>query len=231
MTSPFKLDGSIDEQVEKAHEIIGNVASGLRTFKKSIPAGSLINCNPCGDEDLYLGQVIGNLVDELKVRDQALKEILNQDAVAQSFPQSDRIKLALVNAKGKLEEGKTLDASLEDAKNATIKTCRFLKPNEVHSATRDEVIDILASSQVRFVYREFSDKPVSVPKILEEHKDWKERYSHALDAKQFAIAHVTGTDNDFAIVERYPNGLYSVICGSCPCKASGSYAPIKYESK
>lgn len=55
-----KLNGTLEEQVAKAHEIIGDVASGLRTFKKSIPAGRLINEKRCGDEDLYLGRVIDN---------------------------------------------------------------------------------------------------------------------------------------------------------------------------
>jgi len=68
-----KVEGTLEEQVERAHEIIGDMASETRGPKMTIPAGSALNRIPCGDEDMYLTQVIDNLYDEVN----RLREHLN----------------------------------------------------------------------------------------------------------------------------------------------------------
>lgn len=178
--SEFKLDGSLKEQVEKAHEIIGDVASGLRTFRKSIPAGSQINTTPCYDEDLYLGQVIGNLWNEL----------------VKHVPMS------------------TLTLAPNDAGFIPLKSMRNL--------TRDEVIEVLASSRVKNVYREFSKAPISVQKIVDEHATWRGDYKHALEHRAYAIVIISEDSDDFVAVEYYGNGYGSIICSTIPCKMNGS---------
>lgn len=66
MSTEPQIKGSLEEQVEKSKNIICDVAAEVRTFRKSIPAGSLINEKRCGDEDMYLMQTIMNLETEVK---------------------------------------------------------------------------------------------------------------------------------------------------------------------